>query len=49
MQDQTLQKIMGQNDQPDNYVSVFKEDLNPIKAGIMQVINMMSEVTKNEV
>ena len=49
MQDQTLLKINDENDQPDNYVSIYKEDLIPAKAGIMQVINMMSEVIKNEV
>ena len=30
-------------------MAVYKEDLNPANAGIMQVINMMSEIIKNEV
>ena len=42
MQDQTLVKIINEADQTDNYVAVYKEDLNPANAGIMQVINMMS-------
>jgi len=42
MQDQTLVKIINEADQTDNYVAVYKEDLNPASAGIMQVINMMS-------
>jgi hypothetical protein len=49
MQDQTLVKINTEADQTDNYVALYKEDLNPSNAGIMQVINMMSEIIKNEV
>ena len=40
-------KIMSEADQTDNYVAVYKDDLNPANAGIMQVINMMSEVIKD--
>ena len=49
MQDQSIIKIFSEADQTDNYVAVYKEDLNPANAGIMQVINMMSEIIKNEV
>ena len=49
MQDQSIIKIVSEADQTDNYVAVYKEDLNPASAGIMQVINMMSEIIKHEV
>ena len=42
MQDQTLVKIISEADMTENYVAVYKDDLNPVNAGIMQVINMMS-------
>ena len=42
MEDQSIVKINSEADQTDNYVAVFKEELNPANAGIMQVINMMS-------
>ena len=48
MQDQSIIKIKDEADQTDNYVAVYKEDLNPASAGIMQVINMMSELIKDK-
>lgn len=42
MQDQSIVKILTEADQTENYVAVYKEDMNPAGAGIMQVINMMS-------